>query len=295
MNPIDTTDYLFAKETDSQTVNVLPWLDQSITGPFVNENVSDESAAFQNSSASRQISETANVNAINALRTLQNDFGKYDTDKSGALSYGELLAVKDTDASASWALKRHQELSNIAKSDYSSGFIGTSEDIIARHMSNRRVPLELANSMFSDPIPSLLGISQKDLSTAIDAADPNSKLTGLLESSAEKERGSRWCFLGMGIADAALTSSMFKLGSRVAPWLGYVAGGLFALSGVAQFNHFLSRGRAENTREIEEEINKTRQILGLENIEPIVGSKVPESEEGDKEPTPDDKKEQENN
>jgi hypothetical protein len=276
MNPIDTTHYLFPKDGNSETVNVLPWLDESISAPSVNQNPSSETQA---------------IDPVQALRGLQTNFAAYDKDSSGAISHAELLELKGTDAVANWALERHMQLADIAKADYSHGFVGMSEDIIARNLSIRRAPLRLADSMFSDDIPSLSGISNKDLTTALEVAEPNAKFIETLENSAESERKSRWAFLATSILDATLTTSMFKLGSRFSPWAGYIAGGLFALGGAAQFNHFLSRGQAENTREIEDQVNKTRQMLGLNDIISVVDAQKPKSEEQDEKPDQEGKKE----
>jgi hypothetical protein len=277
MNYTDTTHYLFPVESKPGVVNVLPWLDEMATTNTSTgaENIDQNNAQTNSDALSNSGDYSKNPSA--ALMELQRDFVKFDSDKSESLSFEELTAASTESAAAKWALSRYRPLTQVASETSSGDGIESSEDIVARMQASRHVPIELSSQLFKDSIPSMLGVSKQDLKTSLDFTDSKA-VSSLLEGSATSEKKSGTGYLVSGLVAGGAVYPLYKLCSKVNPWVGAIGGVVAGLTSVIQFSHFNARRNAKDTAQLEEQINKTRQMLGLESIAPVTTSEKPEQE-----------------
>ena len=289
MNYTDTTHYLFPVESKPGVVNTLPWLDEvAQTNTVTNtENVNQNNVQSNGDALVNEID--FSNNPVAALTELQTNFTKYDTDKSESLSLEELTAASTESAAAKSAASRYRPLSQVASENYAEDGVDKTEDLIARQQAWRHVPLELGAQMFKDSIPSMMGISKQDLKTSLDFSDVKAVST-LLEGSASSERKSSWAYLATSSFCGALVYPAYKLLARIHPVAGAIGGLSAAIASFTQFGHYNARRQAKDTGHLEEQINSTRKMLGMEAIPPVTNSEKPSQEKPKEEKSIDEEK-----
>ncbi len=268
MNYTDTTHYLFPVESNPGVVNALPWLDEIANTNSVNgsENIAPDGGQTNDAALANSI-DFSKAPAL-ALKELHKNFDRFDTDKSASLSFEELTAASAESGAAQWALTHYRPLSEVCGESYSPEGIGSTEDFIARMQASRHVPIELSNQLFKDSIPTMLGISKQDLKTSLDLSDEKIATT-ILEGSAAAEKKSGGGYLASSLIAGASIYPIYKLCAKLPSWVGIVGGALAGLTGIVQYSHFQARRHGNDTGHLEEQINKTRQMLGMENLPPV--------------------------
>jgi|GEM_PF-5722158 len=261
MNFTDTTHYLFPHESKPGVENVLPWMDEVLNKVVTTPNVSAGGENLNQSQCPTEshiaIGTDNSTAAVASLKSLQDNFDTYDTDKSGALDFKELNAISAEDPAAQWALSRYGALTKVAGDSYAKS---TGLSRIGTYIPDGATPIE-----FKDTIASLGGISKLDLSNALEMSD-SAKMQQLLEASKSKESRSANWNLALSIGSTLATYPLFKLASKRSPVLGWVAAGLGAFGGFSEYLMYNGKKQGGNTDFLASEINSTRKAMGLDEI-----------------------------
>ncbi len=281
MNFTDAPQSLFTGEIKPGVDYGIPWLDDASPDIATNTENVNQNDVQSNGDALADLTDYS-VNPATSLMELQKNFTTYDTDQSQSLSFEELTAASTQSAAAKWALSKYRPLSQVATENGASGGIEQTEDFFARMQASRHVPIELGGQLFQDSIPSMLGISKQDLKTSLDFTDSKA-ISTLLEASAASEKKSGWGYLAASLVAGGLAYPFYKLCSKIHPVVGVFGGLLSTVTGVTQLGHYNARRNAKDTFQLEEQINKTRKMLGMDEIAPVVhpGKKNKEKDEKD--------------